>query len=497
MEQVPREQRAVALPASNESQRLQALTKIQILDSLSEQAYDDLVTLASQICGTPIALISMVDRDRQWFKAKVGLQTSETHRDLSFCAHAILAPDDVFSIHDTQRDARFVDSPLVTRRGQCPLLRGRFDRHRRWRSAGHGLRHRYQTADARRRAEALPADPRPSGGRLAQDAPGGRGSHAPGAAPGDPDRRGPPQARARDRTARPRAAGRRPGDVGPARDERSVDHQQAAARDARHPAGRGDRGARQLARPDLSRRRARGGRRAEETPRERLVALRMHAAHAPPRRALGLAAVPRRGRPQDRGRSADPHRRHAPGHRRAAGDAAPARRARPHGRLHRPRQPPALRGTRDRRHGAGTPLRARGRHRRALCRRRIRHRAGRPGGRRAGPQGRRDPDRHAVAVRRGGRRSHGVGQHRHHALRRACRFGRKGTRAGRSGAAESQGLGPRPGLHGRTLRVRRPSSRRFRPRAAGLRTRCRPAPSRWPCTCPSPGTRTLRASRAC
>lgn len=102
------------MPASNESQRLQALTKTQILDSLSEQAYDDLVTLASQICGTPIALISMVDRDCPWFKAKVGLQTSATHRDLSFCAHAILAPDDVFSIHDTQRDARFFDSPLVT-----------------------------------------------------------------------------------------------------------------------------------------------------------------------------------------------------------------------------------------------------------------------------------------------------------------------------------------------------------------------------------------------
>ena len=107
------QRRAAPLPV-NEEQRLQALTRTEILDSLPEQAYDDLVTLASQICGTPIALISLIDRDRQWFKAKAGLQTSETHRDLAFCAHAILVPDDVFSIHDAQRDARFQDNPLVT-----------------------------------------------------------------------------------------------------------------------------------------------------------------------------------------------------------------------------------------------------------------------------------------------------------------------------------------------------------------------------------------------
>ena len=107
-------QKRAAPPPDNEEQRLQALTRTEILDSLSEQAYDDLVTLASQICDTPIALITLVDRDRQWFKAKVGLQTSETARDLAFCAHAILVPDDVFSIHDAQRDARFADNPLVT-----------------------------------------------------------------------------------------------------------------------------------------------------------------------------------------------------------------------------------------------------------------------------------------------------------------------------------------------------------------------------------------------
>ena len=109
----PPASRVAALPM-NEEHRLRTLTRTEILDSLPEQAYDDLVALASQICETPIALISLVDRDRQWFKAKSGLQTSETHRDLSFCAHAILVPDEVFSIHDAQRDPRFADNPLVT-----------------------------------------------------------------------------------------------------------------------------------------------------------------------------------------------------------------------------------------------------------------------------------------------------------------------------------------------------------------------------------------------
>jgi len=104
--------RGAPLP-SNEEDRLRALTRSEILDSLPEQTYDDLVALAAQICETPIALISLVDRNRQWFKAKAGLQTSETHRDLSFCAHAILVPGEVFSIHDAQRDARFFDNPLV------------------------------------------------------------------------------------------------------------------------------------------------------------------------------------------------------------------------------------------------------------------------------------------------------------------------------------------------------------------------------------------------
>ena len=109
----PAPQRAAALPF-NEEIRLAALSRTEILDSLPEQAYDDLVALATQICDTPIALVSLVDRDRQWFKAKCGIPTTQTRRDLSFCAHAILVPDAVFSIHDAQRDPRFADNPLVT-----------------------------------------------------------------------------------------------------------------------------------------------------------------------------------------------------------------------------------------------------------------------------------------------------------------------------------------------------------------------------------------------
>lgn len=103
---------AASLP-ENESERLRKLNELAILDTLEEQAYDDLTYLAAQICGTPIALVSLVDTDRQWFKSHYGLDATETPRDLAFCAHAILN-DDLFLVNDSSHDQRFFDNPLVT-----------------------------------------------------------------------------------------------------------------------------------------------------------------------------------------------------------------------------------------------------------------------------------------------------------------------------------------------------------------------------------------------
>jgi len=102
-----------AHPPKNEGARLEALRRYAILDTFPEQEFDDLARLAALVCGTPTALVSFVDESRQWFKAKVGLQLSETPRDASFCAHAILKPE-VLVIPDTLADERFRSNPLVT-----------------------------------------------------------------------------------------------------------------------------------------------------------------------------------------------------------------------------------------------------------------------------------------------------------------------------------------------------------------------------------------------
>lgn len=98
----------------DEIERLKALESYNILDTLSEREFDDLTELSSVICGTPIALVSLVDRNRQWFKSKKGLDVSETHRDHSFCAHAIENPSEIMEIEDAKKDVRFMNNPLVT-----------------------------------------------------------------------------------------------------------------------------------------------------------------------------------------------------------------------------------------------------------------------------------------------------------------------------------------------------------------------------------------------
>jgi anti-sigma regulatory factor (Ser/Thr protein kinase) len=97
---------------TDEARRLKALRRYRILDTDPEQAFDDLTLLASQICGTPIALISLVDEHRQWFKSRVGLKLNEISREVSFCAN-VIEQEGLFVVPDALDDARYRDHALV------------------------------------------------------------------------------------------------------------------------------------------------------------------------------------------------------------------------------------------------------------------------------------------------------------------------------------------------------------------------------------------------
>ena len=98
----------------SEKVRQLALNRLQVLDTPEEQAYDDITRLAADVCGTPIALISLSDSHRQWFKSRMGLQAREMPRENSFCAHALQTPHSMMIVPDTSIDERFVNHPLVT-----------------------------------------------------------------------------------------------------------------------------------------------------------------------------------------------------------------------------------------------------------------------------------------------------------------------------------------------------------------------------------------------
>lgn len=104
---------APAIP-ENEEERLKALYQYQILDTLPEDDFDELTKLASEICGTPISFLTLVDRNRQWFKSRHGLELVEIPRELGHCSHTILQPDEVMIVEDVFKDERFCDNPALT-----------------------------------------------------------------------------------------------------------------------------------------------------------------------------------------------------------------------------------------------------------------------------------------------------------------------------------------------------------------------------------------------
>ena len=102
-----------AMTVDDETRRLEVLQSYHLIDTAPEPAFDDIVNMASLMCGTPIALVSLITEDRQWFKARVGLDQMETPRDQAFCAHAIRNPSAIMEVQDARKDPRFMHNPLV------------------------------------------------------------------------------------------------------------------------------------------------------------------------------------------------------------------------------------------------------------------------------------------------------------------------------------------------------------------------------------------------
>ncbi|MFI8378025.1 ATP-binding protein [Leeuwenhoekiella sp. NPDC079379] len=98
----------------NESQRLVELEQLQLLDNASDPNFDTITRLAASICNVPVALISLVSENKQWFKSKIGWDICETDREVSFCAHAILHPENITHVPDSRLDERFKDNPLIS-----------------------------------------------------------------------------------------------------------------------------------------------------------------------------------------------------------------------------------------------------------------------------------------------------------------------------------------------------------------------------------------------
>ncbi|KIP87107.1 MULTISPECIES: GAF domain-containing protein [unclassified Stenotrophomonas] len=107
---------AHAQPA-DEAERQRALDALHIVGSLPEPAYEDIVKVAAAVCGTPMALVTLIDRDRQWFKARTGVEGHQTERNVAVCDHAIRQPEHLMEIGDLQQDARFADNPVLKEMG--------------------------------------------------------------------------------------------------------------------------------------------------------------------------------------------------------------------------------------------------------------------------------------------------------------------------------------------------------------------------------------------